>query len=156
MPEFSPDLQELMTAHYLNLNDSERFKVQLSLCQKALAYWEKQVRLEGPLSYVEGVVGTYQKVDLNLPADALTSVRSKRDTASVQKRYLEPLSALQDDDLEWSGPVTLAFYAIYNAFCLHVLNRNIDKMLIIKQALAIVPESERLKFLNEAIHQSSV
>ncbi len=70
MPEFSPEIQALLVTGYLNLSESARFKVQLYLCQKALAYWEKQVSLEGSLSYIEGIVGTYQKVDLNLPADA--------------------------------------------------------------------------------------
>ena len=57
------------------------------------------------------------------------------DRAGVARRYLEPLAALQDDDLELLGQIELAYYAIYNLYRGAVAGAAIDDWLIVNQAL---------------------
>lgn len=136
---------------YFALSGPERKSVHLYLCRKAAIFWDRYVRSEGPLSYVDGVVGTYQEVDLSLPGDALNAIESGKDAFDVHKRYFEPITAMHDDDLAWSSNVDLAYYAIYNAFEHHVMGRKLDPWLIVNQALSMVATEHCMDLLAEAL-----
>jgi hypothetical protein len=47
---------------------------------------------------------------------SLASVEAGVDRADVAQRYLEPITALQDDDLELPNHIELSYYAIYNLY----------------------------------------
>lgn len=131
-PDALPDLR----AAFEGLDGSRRRAVQLALCRHALRAWEAYARRHGPLEYVDSVVGLYHCVDSALPRDALASVEAGADRAGVAQRYLEPVAALQDDDLELPGQIELAYYAIYNLYRRAVEGAAIDDWLIVNQALS--------------------
>jgi hypothetical protein len=131
-----PDLRTAFDA----LDRSNRCLVQLALCRHALGVWEAYLRREGAIEYVDAVVGLAHSVDSALPRDALASVEVGADRAGVAQRYLEPIAALQDDDLELPGHIELAYYAIYNLFRSAVDGAAIDDWLIVNQALSVEQE----------------
>jgi hypothetical protein len=127
-----PDLH----AAFEGLYGARRRAVQIALCRHALGVWEAYLRRYGPVEYVDSVVGLYHCVDSSLPRDALADVEAGVDRAGVAQRYLEPIVALQDDDLELPGHIELAYYAIYNLHRRAVEGAAIDDWLIVNQALA--------------------
>lgn len=131
-PEATHDLRAAFEA----LDTPRRRSVQLALCRHALGVWEAYLRRHGPVEYVDSVVGLYHCLDSTLPRDALASVEAGVDRAGVAQRYLEPIAALQDDDLELPGHIELAFYAIYNLFRSAVEGVAIGDWLIVNQALS--------------------
>lgn len=56
-------------------------------------------------------------------------------TSDGAQHYLEPIAALQDDDLQLPGHVELASYAIYNLFRSAAAGAAIDAWLMVNQAL---------------------
>lgn len=89
------------------------------------------------LRYRDSVVAMWHQVDVDLPADALPAAHAGVDLADVGSRYLEPMSALQDDDLTLPDPVEFAYFAIYNCFCKYVRDQDIPDWLIVNQALSV-------------------
>lgn len=149
--EFMSNLIE----QFSNLNAEQKRFVQLELCKNALSVWEKYVENLGEISYVEGVVGTFQIVDKLLPNDAFEAVLQGKDFAKIDSRYSEPIAAMQDDDLEFPDEIEFAYYAIYNLFNKYILQRKIEDWLICNQALSAEFKIERQKFLlNDAILKS--
>lgn len=72
------------------------------------------------------------------PPTRFDCVRRGTDDRDVHRRYLEPITALQDDDLHLPGDVLLAYYAIYTLSVRH-LGRSphpVDELdwLIVQQA----------------------
>jgi hypothetical protein len=132
-PDALPDLR----AAFEELDGSRRRAVQLALCRHALGVWEAHLRRYGPFEYVDSVVGMYHCLDSALPRAALASAEAGEDRADVAHRYLEPVAALQDDDLELPGHIELAYYAIYNLYRSAVEGAAIDDWLIVNQALAV-------------------
>lgn len=130
--EIRPDLRAAFDA----LDLTRRRAVQLVLCRHALAIWEAFLRRYGPVEYVDSVVGLYHCVDSTLPRDALASVEACKDSSNVSHRYLEPVTALQDDDLELPDHVEFAYYAIYNLYRSAVVGAAIEDWLIVNQALS--------------------
>ena len=100
------------------------------------------MRANGTIRYTEMVCGTKQVVDPDLPADAIASVRSGEGADALARRYLEPVAAMQDDDLRFPDPVEFAYYAIYNYFLRYALHEEIDDWLLVNQALASNPDEE--------------
>ncbi len=87
-------------------------------CDDALAVW-RQYRLDGaPLEYRDSIVGELHTVDDTLPARALADVDAMLAGAfadpAIAYAYLEPIAAIQDDDLDLPDPVEMAYHAIYN------------------------------------------
>jgi hypothetical protein len=90
-----------------------------------------------------------------LPKDAFEAVKIGKDLSKVDDRYAEPISAMQDNDIEFPDEIEFAYYAIYNLFNRYILQQNIDDWLICNQALSAEFKTERQKFLlNDAILQS--
>ncbi|MFE3759550.1 hypothetical protein ACFXO9_35055 [Nocardia tengchongensis] len=90
-------------------------------------------------------------MDVELPADALRSARAGVDLADIGNRYLEPITALQDDDLTFPDPVEFAYYAIYNCFSKYSRGDDIPDWLIVNQALSVHHHSEVASRLTRAI-----
>ncbi|MFE1592052.1 hypothetical protein [Nocardia sp. NPDC058705] len=65
-------------------------------------------------------------VDVDLPSHALRAARAGVDSTDIGGRYLEPITALQDDDLAFPDSVELAYYAIYNCFRKYVRGDDLD------------------------------
>jgi hypothetical protein len=133
--------------NFYDLSPEQRRSVHLILCERALNNWLLYSRNQGPLEYVESVVGTHQVVDQQLPYDAFTAVLTGQDVHEIEKRYREPISAMQTEDLEFPEAVTFAYYAIYNLFQKYALHSVIDDWLIVNQALASETGSESINLL---------
>lgn len=134
---------EDLIAAFWSLSPSGRFHVQQLLCRHALAAWQGYVRAHSPIHYIESVVGSSQTVDERLPADALRAAAAGEDSADVDRRYREPIAALQDGDLEFPPPIEYSYYAIYNLFRRHVMGvSQVDEWLVVNQALSSNPNPE--------------
>ncbi|MFD6463814.1 hypothetical protein [Streptomyces roseolus] len=139
---------------FLQLEADRRRQVHLSLCEDALSTWIDGVRSKSvPLRYRDSVVGMSHRVDTELPADALRSACAGVDLADTADRYLEPITALQDDDLSFPDTVEFAYYAIYNCFRKHALGDDISDWLIVNQALSVHDLSEAAARLTRAIDE---
>ncbi|UGT43178.1 hypothetical protein LTV02_07255 [Nocardia yamanashiensis] len=137
---------------FLQLGADDRRQVHLALCEEALSVWVGFVRgKRGRIRYRDSVAGVRHELDVELPADALRSVCAGRDLADVSGRYLEPITALQDDDLRFPESVEFAFYAIYNCFSKYVRGEDISDWLIVNQALSIHDPGEVEERLMRAI-----
>jgi hypothetical protein len=123
---------------FQRLTPERQRQVHLLLCEEALGVWNAYAAEHAPIRYSDSVVGMRHKVDLRLPRDALRSAQAGTDLADVERRYQEPIVAMQDDDLEFPRPIKFAYYAIYNCFRRHALANEIDAWLIVNQALASI------------------
>jgi hypothetical protein len=140
---------------FLSLNDKQKSFVHFELCRNALRIWSDYVAGFEEITYVEGVVGTFQVVDKMLPDDAFEAAVIGKDSAKIDGRYAEPITAMHDDDLEFPSNIEFAYYAIYNLFNKYVLRQNIDDWLICNQALAAETNDEIWqKLLDDAILRS--
>ena len=121
---------------FFALSPDRRRSVQFTLCQHALEKWHVFTKTYDRIEFVETVVGTRQLVDKLLPFDALASARQGSDSGSVAKRYLELVTAMQDDDLSFPENINFAYYAIYNLFNKYAQEQAVDDWLIVNQALS--------------------
>ncbi len=128
---------------FLALDSAQRRVVHFALCKHALRKWNEYVNVRGQIRYIESVVGTQQKVDKQLPADALESAERGVDLANVEKRYGEPIVAMQDEDLTFPKNIEFAYYAIYNLFRKYALEKDIADWLIVNQALSSEKDSAK-------------
>ena len=97
---------------------------------------------EGAIHYVEGVCGTAQTVDQDLPEDALAAVRSGQGIEAVAQRYREPIVALQDHDLDFPESVEFAYYAVYNFFRRYARQEEIDDWVLVNQSLSSTEDAK--------------
>lgn len=140
---------------FLALRPEQRRLVHFSLCEHALEKWDSYAKPQNIIEYRETVTGTLQVVDKQVPMDAISSARQGFDPLNVAKRYQEPITALQDDDLTLPDNVCFAYYAIYNLFQKYAVNQTIDDWLIVNQALSAennIEAGERL--LKSAIQEA--
>jgi hypothetical protein len=119
---------------FFALSPAERRVVHELLVERALVRWEAYAEAQGVIRYVESVAGTVQFVDADLPADALAAARSDDGIAAVERRYLEPIAAMQDGDLSFPESVTFAYYAVYNFFRKYALQEECDDFMLLNQA----------------------
>jgi len=110
--------------------------VHFYLGERALRKWQDFANERTDDSYIESVAGTQQHVDFMLPADAMKSAKAGADLDSVAKRYLEPIAAMQDFDLEFPEPIMFAYYCVYNLFERYALHKQVDDWIIVNQALS--------------------
>ncbi len=140
---------------FLSLSAEKKRFVQFELCENALEILNKYFAETGEIKYVEGVVGTLQTVDPKLPSDAFKSAQKGENLFDTDYRFAEPIAALQDDDLSFTGNIMLGFYSIYNLFQKYVIKRKIDDWLIVNQALSAETENEKwMELLNNAVEKS--
>jgi hypothetical protein len=126
------------TETFRELTREQQRQVHLRLCEEALGVWVAFAAEHAPIRYTDSVVGMRHEVDVLLPRDAIRSAHAGVDLGDVQGRYLEPIVAMQDDDLSFPDPVMFAYYAVYNCFRRHACAEAIDPWLIVNQALASV------------------
>lgn len=141
---------------FFQLGADGRRLVHLSLCEDALLVWNDYVQGKpAALRYRDSVVGMWHRVDVELPGDALRAAGAGEGVADIGKRYLEPIAALQDDDLAFPDSVELGYYAIYNCFCKYVRGDDVSDWLIVNQALSVLPPSEVAERLTRAIDENA-
>jgi len=138
-------------AAFFAMSAQQQRVVHLRLLVEALGIWEAKRPSGVPPTYQETVAGTVQELDIDLPGDAYVSIEAGTDTANVASRYQEPIVALRDGDLKLSESAEFAYYALYNAFRLHVLRQSIDPWVIVNQALSSFPEERWEDLLEQAI-----
>jgi hypothetical protein len=101
------------------------------------------------------MAGTRQKVDAQLPEDAFKCAQNGADLTGVEKRYQEPIAAMQDLDLEFPEQIKFAYYSLYNLFRRYALRKETDDWVIVNQALsAEIDNGKWAQMLNEAIRLS--
>lgn len=127
---------DAMALEFHKLPLDRRRRVHDFVVRRAVENWTRQVEKLGRMTYVEAVVGTRQEVDPSMPADALAAVRTGEGVSAVRDRFLEPLTALQDGDLELSETAQFALYAVHNYFERYANASEVDDWLIVNQAMA--------------------
>lgn len=138
---------------YFELSFQLQRRVQITLCEQALLAWESLCN--GEIQYTESVAGSLQTLDLALPRDALLAAKSGKAAPEIESRYLEPLAALQDENLVLPPKAEFAFYAIRNLFASAVLNREVDAWLIPNQALSAIGEEHAIPALEVALETAA-
>jgi len=118
------------------LSPEQRRSVHFVLCEYALDKWNAYAKTQASMTYVDSVIGTKQQVDWELPYDALESIKRITDYEEIEERYLEPITAMHEDDLIFPENIEYAYYAIYNFFNKYALNNKIEDVLILNQALS--------------------
>ncbi len=152
-----PDVNmKSLADEFLALKPDQRRVVHFVLCEYALHKWNQYASVQGRIRYTESVVGTQQQVDKHLPADALGSARQGTDSGHLGKRYEEPITAMQDDDLIFPENIEFAYYAIYNLFRKYALGKDIDDWLIVNQALSSEEDSEKWDTLVSSAIQRAI
>src|SRR6188508_1626523 len=114
-----------LRAAFDHIDHLRKRQVHVSLCQYALDVWEAYAQQHAPIEYIDSIVGMCHRVDIALPHAAFASVQSS-DRADVAQRYLEPIAALQDNDLVFPGSIEMAYYAIYNLYRKYIEGAAID------------------------------
>ncbi len=137
---------------FMALSLQQKRSVHLDLCEHALKQWKSYVQSRGKITYVDGVCGTRQVVNAGLPNDAVESVMRGCNIADVEQRYLEPITAMEDFDLEFPDHIEFAYYSIYNLFKKYGVQANVDDWLIVNQALSSEADQDKwLQLLENAI-----
>jgi hypothetical protein len=141
---------------FRQLTPDRQRQVALLLCEQALQVWTAYVAEHAPIRYSDSVVGMRHEVDVRLPYDALYCAQVGADVYGAEKRYLEPIAAMQDDDLEFPATVRLAYYAIYNCFRKYACGDELDAWLVVNQARGSIDDQEGLsQRLTDAIAATS-
>ena len=83
----------------------------LDACRLALGIWEKHAGGIA-LSYHDGVIGMHHTIDPSLPRRTWEAVQSSSSLHALDQEWMEPLTALQDDDWDIPGVSCAAFYAV--------------------------------------------
>jgi len=117
------------------LSPSKKKKLQLIACEYSLVVWN-EFWPSVDLSYTDSVVGMNHEVDTELPLEAYYAVKLDDYSQSISNRYREPITAMQDWDLEFPPRIEFAYYSIYNLYQKYGDKREIDDWLIINQALS--------------------
>jgi len=146
-----------LASSFFQLNANARRRVHFRLAALALEQWETFCTNNGTIKYRDSVVGLTHVLDPRLPGDAINASRSDQVVTSVRQRYLEPIVAMQDDDLESVLPsnVQFAYYGIYNLFNKYAeQDSQIDDWLIVNQCLSSLPESTWDSVLHQAIAEA--
>jgi hypothetical protein len=107
---------------YCNSLPKERLSaLAIKLCDKACPIWTDYCKIGG-LTYRDTVVGLLHTIQENLLSDTLelcnrlqiNSDLFDNEYTILKDEFLEPVTALQDDDWELPYPVEKVFYAVYN------------------------------------------
>jgi len=98
-----------------------RYDAMRMACTYALEVWDRYAKAGEPVLYTDGVVGLQHVVDMRLPYRAIEAVDRKLagdtvDAKAIWDAYREPITALQDGDLDFLDDIASAYYAIYNLF----------------------------------------
>ena len=140
---------------FQSLSKAGQRSVHFAVCFDALEAWRNYALDNATLGYQERVCGTFQAVDMELPHDAYHSAAVGKDLAKVASRYMEPITAMQDGDLDFPEPINFAYYAIYNLFEHYAMDQPVKPWLIVNQAISADPSPSqwvaRLRHALEAV-----
>lgn len=110
-------------------------------CSYAGELWDRYAQ-GGPITYTDGVVGMHHILDMHLPGRAIAAVDRKLagdhvPPDDIWTEYREPITALQDGDLDLPDDIARAYYAIYNlyGFVFGRLRLYDDGDVVLRQAL---------------------
>ncbi|QLG87170.1 hypothetical protein HQ393_02290 [Chitinibacter bivalviorum] len=120
----------------------------------AYQLWLSYVSNNGMTEYCETAAGTMQEIDFSLPHDAIEAVIKGKDELNIKERYLEPVTALQDQDLKFSSDMEMAYCSIYNLYQYHINEKLDDSWIIVNQALSVLGEDDSIKYFEAAINNS--
>ena len=123
------------------LSASKKKELHLIVCQHSLDVWN-QFWPNVSLLYTDSVVGMCHEVDCELPSEAFYAVKLGNYKQSIVDRYMEPITAMQDWDLEFPSSMKFAYYSIYNLYQKYGNKREVDDWLIINQALSSCEDLE--------------
>jgi len=126
---------------FQTLSVSKKKELQLIVCQHSLDVWNAFWPNINS-SYTDSVGGLRHEVDFELPSEAFFAVKLDDYKQSIVDRYKEPITAMQDSDLEFPRSIEFAYYSIYNLYQKYGDKREIDDWLIINQALSSREDSE--------------
>ena len=144
--------QHAAVTTFFAMDGDARRRVLIWLCQFALSVWDEHCKAQGEMNYVETSLGTLQVVDPTLPHDAIEAVLGGQDVQGVEKRYYEPITAIDDRDLRLPRHIQYAFHSIYNLFSKYVAGDETDDWLIVEQALSAATDETRWAvLLQEAV-----
>jgi hypothetical protein len=115
--EYIMDLKE----YCYSLESGELLTLALRLCDKAYPIWSDYCKTSN-LTYRDTVVGMSHTIEERLLSDALslshplqTATGSfSKEQAILMEEFLEPITALEDDDWLLPRPVERVFFAVYN------------------------------------------
>jgi hypothetical protein len=140
-----------------SLDERQRRWVCVALCKIALNTWRRYIKCSKSrqLRYVTTTPAMYQKIDALLPADAYAAALLGRDHVNAEKRYVEPMCAIQDEDWKLPTHVEWAYLAIHNLFRRYALSDlTIPAWIIANQALSSIEDSGQWRqVLNETIEK---
>lgn len=137
---------------FLGLKVTQKKKIDIFVCQISLSILDSYFSKICIIKYFESVCGTEQNLDLKLPIDAYNSVINNS-AGNIAERYIEPISALQNMDLELPSNIKSAYYSIYNLYNKYLMNKNIDDCLIINQSLASLDNEKEVDKYIEIISE---
>lgn len=132
-----------LVENFIDLVNEKKRIVHFELCRNALEVLNKYFSAIGKIEYVETVVGAKHTVDKKLPGDAFLSAENGKDMYKSEKRFVEPIVALQDEDISFPENIEFAYYAIYNLFRKYALGAKVDDWLIVNQALSSEIEDKK-------------
>ncbi len=138
---------------FLKLSSKQKKKIHFDLCSKALITWNEYIMKIGDIKYIDSVCGSQQIIDSKLPTDAYNCAIKEIKSIKIMKRYLEPITALNDEDIKFPENITYGYYSIYNLFLKYSKDENIDDWMIVNQALSI-DKSKSLKFFKNMIQNA--
>lgn len=152
---FANQQMRKLAADFHELSIAEKRHAHLCISEYALSKWYEYCASRPPISYVETVCGTHQTVDTELPAAAFCAACEGNDSRDIAHRFLEPISAMQENVLTFPEPIEYAYYALYNLFRKYAEQKDVDDWLIVTQVLSIeVSESQWRPLLETAIQQA--
>ena len=97
-----------LAEEFLSFNENRRAAVHFCLCTHALEILFEYFAAAGNITYVESVVGTWQKVDRKLPSKAFYAARAGQDHGEVIAGFAEP-AALQGSEPDFSRSPRIRF-----------------------------------------------
>jgi hypothetical protein len=128
--------------HFNVMSPAEKRDTLLSLGNRALDVWESYAAMHRPVEYTDCPSATPRQLDTSLPNDALNAVRAGVKSANFESRYMEPLRALRDGDLDIPTHPRFAFYGIYNLHRRYNCDVQVNDWQILTQLLSAIPPRE--------------
>jgi len=141
---------------FLKLSANEKKRIHVMLCERSLNKWNDYVSKHKDIYYTESVCGTKQQLNMNLPREAIKSVKMGVNILSIEQKYTEPIAAMQDEDLKFPEAIMFAYYSTYNLFRKYLCSADVDDWLIVNQALSSEDNRKSAEeILSQAVIQGS-
>jgi hypothetical protein len=140
-----------LAVQFYSLAPDQQRLVVIPLLEKALEVWEQYYSPGTRPTYQESITGSIQELDTDLPREAWEAIIAGTDTNGIAMRYLEPIVALRDEDMQVPEPAEFAYYAIYNAYQRYIRHESVGDNVLINQILSSLPEEQAEGAFREAV-----